>query len=228
MLPSFIPWFLQNFIWIPTNIILRLFGAFKVKNLGNIDGIKGSAIFVSNHASQLDPILLPAALPMFSRFLPMFYVSREKEFYDQNNILKKIFYGGFFFKIWGAYQAYVGKRNFSFSLQNHLKIIKDGKSLFIFPEGKKSFDGKIHEFFGGAAFLSRTTGVPIVPITINGAYQSNFGKFFSFKKKISIIFGKPIYPDELFDGKEKIIPHDYKIAMNNIVLPRIAKMLKNG
>ncbi len=235
MLPAFFPWFLQNLIWIPTQILLRFFGHFKVYGIENLRGVKGGVIFVDNHISELDPILLPAAMPWFSRFLPMFYVSREKTFYNIRQILKRIFYGGFFFELWGAYQTHVGLRNYEMSLQTHIKILKSGHSLNISPEGDKSFDGAIHEFKGGAAFLSHRTGAPIVPVAITGSFKTTSGDFLARKKHFTLTFGKPIYPNELFaglpvrertqTGKTDIQFHDYKIAMNEVVRPRIESLL---
>ena len=227
MVNSFTPWFLQNLIWLPTQFFLRLFGHFRVYGKENLRGVKGAVIFASNHTSELDPILIPAALPWFSRFSPMFYVSREKNFYNTRRILKRLFYGGFFFELWGAYQTEAGLHNYDISLRNHLRILKNGHSISIFPEGDKSFDGKLHEFKGGAAFLSHKTGAPIVPVAVSGTFQTTLGDFFFFKKRITLVFGKPIYPDELFSGKTEIVPHDYKLAMDSVVMPRVAEMLKS-
>ncbi|MDE2188208.1 MAG: hypothetical protein KGJ35_00560, partial [Patescibacteria group bacterium] len=74
------PLILQKIIWIPTNIILRFFCHLQVRGLENLKGIGRNAIFASNHASELDPFFIPASLPFFSRFSPIFYASREKAF----------------------------------------------------------------------------------------------------------------------------------------------------
>ncbi len=225
MISSLFPYFLQNLIWIPTQIFLRFFGHFEIYGKNNLCGIKGAVIFASNHTSELDPILLPAAMPMFSRFLPMFYVSREKNFYDSSHPLKRLFYGGLFFEFWGAYRTHVGLHNYEISLQPHLKILERGHSLSIFPEGKKGFDGIPREGKGGAAFLSHKTGAPVVPVAISGAFKTSVPDFFSFKKHFRITFGKPIYPNELFAGKKIKDPHDYKIIVNESIMPRIAEMM---
>ncbi len=225
---SFFPFLLQTIIWIPTRIILFVFSNFKVVGLENLKDLKGRVIFVSNHTSELDPILLPAALPMFSRFMPIFYVSREKTFYNTTQIFKHLFYGGFFFEIWRAFQTHVGLHNFETSLQTHIKILEDGHSLFIFPEGGKTFDGTIHEAKGGAAFLAHRTNSPVVPIAISGAYKTSFFDFLFFRKNFKLSFGKPLYPEELFANKNEIVPHDYKILMNEVVMPKISELLEKN
>ncbi len=200
-----------------------------------MDGLRGAVIFASNHTSELDPILLPAAMSMFSRFLPMFYVSREKNFYDSSHPLKRLFYGGLFFEFWGAYRTHVGLHDYETSLQAHLEILERGHSLSIFPEGKKSFDGIPHEGKGGAAFLSRKTNAPVVPVAISGTFKTSLLDFLLFKKHFRITFGKPIYPNELFArlhtsthgqaGKEIRDPHDYKVLVNKSIMPRILEMM---
>ena len=45
-------------------------------------------------------------------------------------------YGGTFFRMMGAYQAYVGLKNYDQALRHHLEAIKDGYTVCIFPMGK--------------------------------------------------------------------------------------------
>lgn len=207
--------------------VLWMFSRMEVKGLENLNSIHGPVIFVANHTSELDPILLPAALPMFSRFSPMFYVSREKSFY-QPTPLKRMLYGGLFFEIWGAHPTDVGINNYHLSLKNHLEILKRGYPVFIFPEGDKSFDGTLHEGKGGAAFLSHQTGAPIVPVAIHGAWNTNFLDFFKFKYRYSLSFGTPIYPNDLLPHKKIIKPHDYKLAINRVTMKALRTLMASS
>ena len=47
-------------------------------------------------------------------------------------------------------------------------LIEEGWNLIIFPEGGRSPDGWFQEFRGGAAYLARRTGRPVVPVHIEG------------------------------------------------------------
>lgn len=49
--------------------------------------------------------------------------------------------------------------------------LKDGMSLVVFPEGSRTKTGKIGRFKRGAFQLAQEFSLPIVPITINGAYE---------------------------------------------------------
>ncbi len=227
MIQAVTPYILQNLIWIPTQFFLRIFARFDVRGIENLKEIRGGVIFVSNHTSELDPILLPASFSLFSRFLPMFYVSREKSFYNPT-FLKRLFYGGFFFELWGAHQTDAGLNNYKLSLKNHIEILRRGNSLLVFPEGDKSFDGSLHEFKGGAAYLSHTTGSPIVPVAIKGVFNTSPGSFFTLKHRVTLSFGKPIYPNDFFTGKTTIEPHDYKIAMNQVVMKELRTLLASS
>jgi len=192
------PLILQTFIWPGTRLILNVFGHFEVKgleHLANVSTEKG-VIFASNHTSELDPILLPAGLPFLSRFMPIFYTSREKKFYDTSGILQLI-YGGFFFQLWGAHRVLVGKKDYEKSLANHVKIVEAGKSVFVFPEGGVTPDGAIQPARGGVAYLAERTGAPVIPVGISGAHKIKFGVFFLRRRHIKINFGAAITVAEL-------------------------------
>ncbi len=48
---------------------------------------------------------------------------------------------------------------------------KDGWSVLIYPEGTRSPDGNLQEFKKGAFMMAVQTGIPILPITCNGAFK---------------------------------------------------------
>ena len=144
------PFILQTLVWIPTWFVLTLCGRFRKYGRENLKGLSRGVIFAANHGSELDPILVPASLNPFSAVMPIFYVAREREFYEKDGFSKYI-YGGFWFKLWGAYPAYMGKKDYAFSLQEHIKILNAGKSLLVFPEGEKTKNGEVGNGKGGVA-----------------------------------------------------------------------------
>lgn len=207
------PLILQQLIWVPTRIILKFFGHFKIDGLDNLKKIKSNVIFACNHASELDPILIPAALPFFSRFSPMFYVSREKRFYSGAG-WRRYFYGGLFFKFWGSYPVYVGLRNYEKALINHISIVRHGGNLCIFPEGRTTPNGVIQSAKGGVVYLAHTTRIPIIPVKIIGTFNLTFSDFVFRRKHLSVIFGKPIYEPTY---PETVVPiEEFKKHANNI------------
>src|ERR1051325_4538125 len=112
------PLLLQKLIWVPTRGILGFFGRFEVYGLENLHKVGSNAIFACNHTSELDPILLPAAIPFWSHFSPIFYTSRGRKFYV-NSGWRQHFYGGILFKMWGAFPIFSGLRDYEKSLCHH-------------------------------------------------------------------------------------------------------------
>lgn len=177
-------------------MILGLFGRLEVNTIEHLEGIKGPVIFACNHTSESDPIFVPATLPMFSRFSPIFYTSRERSFYKFSGWRKHL-YGGLLFKIGGAYPVQVGLHDYEKSLSIHIDILRDGGSICIFPEGKKRRGNEVHAAKGGVAYLSYITGAPIVPVSIAGVFDMSFADFFLGRRHIDVTYGKPIYSHQL-------------------------------
>lgn len=202
----FLPRLLQTLIWIPAHFGLKFFVRLRVEGVENLKGLSRGVIFASNHASEMDPIMIPAAMHPFSKFFPMYYVARKKGFYD-SGVIKPLIYGGVFFHIWGAYPAYSGHHDYEQSLMHHIQILNKKHNIHIFPEGGKSKDGKMKdEARGGVAFLAWRTGRPVVPLAIKGTYGTTVKKFLLRKKRYTLVFGKPLYPKDLFpNGAEPTI-----------------------
>jgi 1-acyl-sn-glycerol-3-phosphate acyltransferase len=192
------PFLFQVIIWPPTRFTLWLFGNLKVEGLKNLDSLpKGKGvIFAANHSSQLDPFLPPASLPFMSRFIPLFYATKEKSFYEKNGILA-IFYGGSFFKLIGGQPVNSGLRDYSKSLANHVKLLEEGRNLFVFPEGGITLDGELKVGHGGIAYLAEKTDSTIIPIGISGVYKIGLKALFARKRNIKVTFGIPVSQQEI-------------------------------
>ncbi len=57
------------------------------------------------------------------------------------------------------------------TLEKAEKQLQGGMSLVVFPEGARTWDGKMRQFKRGAYRLAVEFGLPVVPITINGAFD---------------------------------------------------------
>lgn len=193
------PRILQTFAWLPTRFLLMFFSGFKVYGKENLERID-QAIFAVNHASELDPIVLTAALSPIGKFSPMFYVSAEVKKLDDPKRFgwrRHLYKHEWFFKFWGSYPIQEGLRNYEMTLKNHLKLLREGRSLCMFPEGKMTRDGSLGEGHGGIVFLHHKSVVPIVPVCIRGTFKTTFRGFLGGKHKIDIHFGKPLYFNSL-------------------------------
>ncbi len=155
---------------------------------------KRGVIFVANHGSELDPILIPASLPFLSPLMPMFYTSRGSEFY-KNSKWRKYFYGGLLFKLWGSHSLHSGSHDYALSLATHIYLLGEGKSLCMFPDGRKTSDADIGSIaHGGVGYLAWKTRATIVPVRIIGVHQTRLGDFLLRRRKVVVIFGELFSP----------------------------------
>lgn len=57
------------------------------------------------------------------------------------------------------------------TMQTAEKQLSKGMSVVVFPEGSRSLDGRMHSFRRGAFTLATEFKLPVVPITVDGAYK---------------------------------------------------------
>ncbi|MBM4361601.1 MAG: 1-acyl-sn-glycerol-3-phosphate acyltransferase [Deltaproteobacteria bacterium] len=115
----------------------------------------GPCIFVSNHQSMVD------VLAVFALRVPFLWVSKIENF-------RVPFLG------WNMYlNRYVPlKRGHLPSILRMVRTchvrLREGHSLYVFPEGTRSPTGELIGFFPGAFRMAVRFGVPIVPVVIEG------------------------------------------------------------
>lgn len=90
------------------------------------------------------------------------------------------------------------------AIQQGTLNLKNGHSMLIFPEGTRSKGKEIAEFKKGSLRMAIKSGVPVVPITVNGTYKILEGFKDSKKdnKDCTCIIHEPIYTNEL--SKEEL------------------------
>ena len=99
-----VPRILQTIAWGPTRLAFNHFAEFEVHGLENLEGLP-QAIFAANHESEMDPIIVTAALSPFSKFAPMFYLAHPPHIFKEKVFgWRRFLYKPIFFKSWGAYQ----------------------------------------------------------------------------------------------------------------------------
>lgn len=76
------------------------------------------------------------------------------------------------------------------------ETLKDGMSVVIFPEGSRSWDGKMIDFKRGAFMLAAEFNLPVVPLTIDGSFKAMPRyTYLMTPTTIKLTIHKPIYPD---------------------------------
>lgn len=85
-----------------------------------------------------------------------------------------------------------------------IEYVKSGASIFIFPEGTRSRDGKIAEFKEGSVKIASKSGCPIIPVAISNAAEVFENHIPRIKGAPVIVeFLPPIYPKELDKEEQK-------------------------
>lgn len=194
--PMIMPSLFQHLSWAPLRWAMKLFCSFEIIGIDNLAKSKCGVIIASNHISELDPMLISCCLPYFSRHLPLYFVSRIKDFYKNTRL--SFLYGGEFFRLMGAYPAFAGLKDYRQALHHHIALLNQNKNVVIFPMGKKYADNDFTKAKGGVAFLARETKAPIVPVLIQGIENFSFRSFISRKRKLTITFGKPLTSNDIF------------------------------
>ena len=206
---AIIPGIIQRSVWPFTRLLFPFFIHFKIEGFEHVAKLKTNFIIVSNHSSELDPILIATCMPFFSRTLPLFFVGRDKAFYKELGWKGRL-YGGTFFKMLGVFPAYAGLDDYPQALAHHVKLIKDGRSVCIFPSGKRNLRGERPVAKPGVGFLAHETKLPVIPVLIRGAEDTNVRAFFSRKKTVRLTFGAPIYSQD-------ILQESYQAAATEIM-----------
>lgn len=95
--------------------------------------------------------------------------------------------------------------------------LKDGMSVVIFPEGSRSWDGKMIDFKRGAFMLAAEFKLPIVPITIDGSFRAMPRTTYNMRPStIRIIIHDPIWPGEKGFNTKTLIKQCYDVIESSL------------
>lgn len=133
-----------------------------------------AVIYASNHRTNADPPLVGCATP------------GKHAFMAKEELFKNKLFGGLIRSV-GAFPVSRGKGDTSV-IDKSVEALNSGRSLFIFPEGTRSKDGKIHKGHSGAALIAARSGKQIIPVGVV------FGEKLKFRTKVTVTYGKPINP----------------------------------
>lgn len=153
----------------------------------------GTYIFMSNHASNIDP---PLMLPLIPRRTS---VMAKQELFGYPLL-------GTIMKLGQLVPVNRGNREAGIAaVRAAREVVRQGINMTIYVEGKRSFDGKLLPFKKGPFYLAMECDVPVVPVTVSGSYYVLPKRRFSIKSgEVKVIFHDPI-PPEHFSSREALM-----------------------
>ena len=163
----------------------------RVRGIENIRR-DGAYIFVTNHASMFD---IPAVMSVLPRVRIMF----KKE-------LSYVPLWGWALR-WGHHIMVDRAKGTQAmrSIDRAAEAIKTGGSVILFAEGTRTRDGKLLPFKRGAFTLAAKSGVPIVPITINGSFKILPKASLDIRPSpIELLMDKPIDTSNIANREEEL------------------------
>ncbi|HSS61496.1 MAG TPA: lysophospholipid acyltransferase family protein [Candidatus Limnocylindrales bacterium] len=183
---------LQSGLLFPT---LSSFCRLTVREREVLRALNGPAVFVSNHVSALDAVVMAEALPPRYRHRSVVVAAADSIFKRR----------------WEARLAQVTVDAFPIprggGARPHLEYLKQllsrKWSVIIFPEGRLTATGNIGTFRKGAAILAMDSGVPVVPAYMDGMFDV-LPRFRRVPRpgKVTVTFGPPLLAgrDEDYDA----------------------------
>ena len=133
----------------------------------HLQGLSGPCVFIANHSSHLDTLVIDAVLPQAVRERLFFGAAQDRWFVKGKKKLEtrpwyqSLALGNFPILRGGGARA----------LAYASWLLKREKHVFLFPEGTRATGAALGKFKHGATLLALEHGVPIVPIYLAGLRQ---------------------------------------------------------
>ena len=179
-------WITGNIALWASRVFFKLYFRFRSTGMEKIPD--GPCILAPNHQSFFDGLFVASYL-RFDQAKKTYFYAKEKHIRQEwlkflanrNNIIIMDL-----------------NHNLKESIQKMGEVLKSNKKIIIFPEGTRTFNGNLGDFKKTFAILSRELNVPIVPVSIKGAFDAlPRGSFFPKPwKKVSVEFLDPVYPGQ--------------------------------
>jgi 1-acyl-sn-glycerol-3-phosphate acyltransferase len=170
-------------------LIIRTCGVtVEIEGLENLAGLD-SCILVANHQS------------FFDIFAAIAFIPGQVRFVAKRELLKIPVLG---YALNNSEHIVIDRQSGGSAIRKALKVMRAGRSIFVFAEGHRFSDNCVHEFKDGAAWLAIALKATCIPLTFSGT-----AAFFPRKAKVVVpggrmrmTLGKPISAAGLRDRAE--------------------------
>lgn len=208
---AFFAYLLLRLIYFGARVLLGM----EVKGSDVVKRLKPPYLICPNHQSYVDPFLVGSVFPPHvlrhflhvgaSRYFTGFVMSRLARLINVVPIDPDV--------------------HLLRAMRAGATALREGKVLNVYPEGRRSFDGRLGVFKKGAAILATELNVPIVPVALDGTYRIwPRGSSRIRLAKVTISFGQPIEVRQMTSNNT----NDEKKyeEVTNLIKERISQMLE--
>ena len=144
---------------------------FRVERIGDTEVFNNPrTLIVANHESFLDGLLIGLLVPVDAMFVVHSQIANQPLFSFLLRFVPHL----------------TVDSTSPLAMKQVIKLVETGRPVVIFPEGRITKTGSLMKVYDGAAFVAAKTAATIVPIRIDGAARSYFGRLAG------------IYPRKLF------------------------------
>ncbi len=191
---------MYNFVLAVVRGFYRLLFKVEIEGLEKIPTDKNFLV-VPNHLSNFDPPLIASFLP-----IKMAYMAKESLF--------KVPVVSSVIKAFGAFPV---KRtgNDMAAVKLAIKLLKEGKILAMFPEGRRiRTTGVLGKGKQGAAMIAAKSGVGFLPVGITATYK--------FRSKVTLTVGD--YIDFSQYSGQRLSSEELQRITDELLMPKIAEL----
>jgi 1-acyl-sn-glycerol-3-phosphate acyltransferase len=92
------------------------------------------------------------------------------------------------------------------------------RNIAIFPEGTRTLDGKINDFYRGFIILLRSSvGIDVLPVTLNGFYsfKPKSRYWINYNSKLEVIIHEPLSRESLINKSDREIASTVKSILES-------------
>ena len=191
---------MKKFILSLARGIYRLLFKIEIEGIENIPKDK-NFVLTPNHLSNFDPPLIAAFLPIEN----MAYMAKASLF--KVPVVAQVI------KAFNAFPVKSGEG--VAAIRTAIKLLKEGKCIAIFPEGRRvRTPGILGQGKQGAVMVATKAQVGILPVGIEATYR--------FRSRVKVVVGKYIDMSE-YSG-QKLTADDLHDITNNMLMEKIAEL----
>ena len=196
-----------------------LLAAPRIRGRGNLRGLRGPALIVSNHVTYLDIAWILPALPAHLRN-KLATAMRGERLAEMrrpagaNRLSERFMERLRYFLALSLFNVFPLPRQSGFvrSFRFAGNLVDRGWNLLVFPEGRTTDDGKMAPFRSGIGLLAKQLDLPVVPMYLDGLFDlKQAERIIARPGHVQVTIGSPVRfssdenPDKIARELERMV-----------------------